>query len=57
MQERASKQLPGPGQHFQFGALQSWETILDYVKTTPGKTSSMQTVVFDKDSDTKFLIG
>jgi hypothetical protein len=37
MQERASKQLPGPGQHFEFGALKGWEAILDYVKTTPGQ--------------------
>jgi hypothetical protein len=36
-QERASKQLPGPGQHFQFGALQSWETIISYVQATPSK--------------------
>ncbi|KAL6753985.1 histidine phosphatase superfamily [Haematococcus lacustris] len=35
IQERASKQLPGPGQHFQFGALKSWETILQTVKDTP----------------------
>lgn len=29
IQERASKQLPGPGQHFNFGALQPWEDILN----------------------------
>lgn len=28
IQERASKQLPGPGQHFSFGALRPWEDIL-----------------------------
>lgn len=27
IQERASKQLPGPGQHFSFGALVPWDTI------------------------------
>lgn len=27
IQERASKQLPGPGQHFSFGALVPWEQI------------------------------
>mmetsp|Transcript_32937 Transcript_32937/g.72765 ORF Transcript_32937/g.72765 Transcript_32937/m.72765 type:complete len:349 (+) Transcript_32937:2382-3428(+) len=27
IQERASKQLPGPGQHFQFGALVTWDQI------------------------------
>lgn len=35
IQERASKQLPGPGQHFQFGALKNWEDIHEYVSTTP----------------------
>lgn len=34
IQERASKQLPGPGQHFQFGALQPWEAILETVQNT-----------------------
>uniref|UniRef100_A0A383VY91 Uncharacterized protein n=1 Tax=Tetradesmus obliquus TaxID=3088 RepID=A0A383VY91_TETOB len=28
IQERASKQLPGPGQHFSFGAVKPWEDIL-----------------------------
>jgi hypothetical protein len=28
LQERASKQLPGPGQHFSFGALKPWEDIV-----------------------------
>eukprot|EP00879_Flechtneria_rotunda_P014638 GHRR01015297.1.p1 GENE.GHRR01015297.1~~GHRR01015297.1.p1 ORF type:complete len:152 (+),score=43.88 GHRR01015297.1:357-812(+) len=28
IQERASKQLPGPGQHFSFGALKEWDDIL-----------------------------
>ncbi len=28
-QERASKQLPGPGQHFSFGPLVPWEQIHD----------------------------
>lgn len=33
IQERASKQLPGPGQHFSFGALVPWEEIHQkYVK-------------------------
>ncbi|PNW82765.1 hypothetical protein CHLRE_06g293150v5 [Chlamydomonas reinhardtii] len=27
IQERASKQLPGPGQHFSFGALVTWDVI------------------------------
>mmetsp|Transcript_13165 Transcript_13165/g.23201 ORF Transcript_13165/g.23201 Transcript_13165/m.23201 type:complete len:351 (+) Transcript_13165:85-1137(+) len=35
IQERASKQLPGPGQHFQFGALQQWEAILETVQSIP----------------------
>lgn len=30
-QERASKQLPGAGQHFSFGALKPWEDILAYL--------------------------
>lgn len=29
IQERASKGLPGPGQHFSFGALKPWEEILE----------------------------
>jgi len=28
IQERASKGLPGPGQHFSFGALKPWDEIL-----------------------------
>ena len=35
IQERASKQLPGPGQHFSFGALKSWEEIHDLLDETP----------------------
>lgn len=30
-QERASKQLPGAGQHFSFGALKPWEDVLQYL--------------------------
>lgn len=30
-QERASKQLPGAGQHFSFGALEPWEDLLQYL--------------------------
>lgn len=29
--------LPGPGQHFQFGALRPWEEILQYVDSTPSE--------------------
>ncbi|GBF97521.1 hypothetical protein Rsub_10444 [Raphidocelis subcapitata] len=29
IQERASKGLPGPGQHFSFGALKPWDDILE----------------------------
>jgi len=36
MQERASKQLPGPGQHFSFGALQSWDAIHQMLEDNPG---------------------
>ena len=35
IQERASKQLPGPGQHFSFGALTSWEEIHTILDSTP----------------------
>lgn len=31
IQERASKQLPGPGQHFSFGALKPWDDILSMI--------------------------
>lgn len=31
IQERASKQLPGAGQHFSFGALKPWEDILSMI--------------------------
>jgi len=37
MQERASKQLPGPGQHFKFGALKPWEEIQDLVQNDPSE--------------------
>ena len=36
IQERASKQLPGPGQHFSFGALISWEAIHKMLDDNPG---------------------
>jgi len=36
IQERASKQLPGPGQHFSFGALQSWDAIHQMLEDNPG---------------------
>ncbi|KAF5829717.1 hypothetical protein DUNSADRAFT_15582 [Dunaliella salina] len=35
VQERASKQLPGPGQHFKFGALRPWEEIIELVQNDP----------------------
>uniref|UniRef100_A0A7S3R9Z3 Phosphoglycerate mutase-like protein n=1 Tax=Dunaliella tertiolecta TaxID=3047 RepID=A0A7S3R9Z3_DUNTE len=35
VQERASKQLPGPGQHFKFGALKPWEEIRELVQNDP----------------------
>lgn len=35
IQERASKQLPGPGQHFSFGALVDWQKIHDMLDETP----------------------
>lgn len=38
-QERASKQLPGPGQHFSFGALQPWETIHQLLELLPSEWS------------------
>jgi hypothetical protein len=37
-QERASKQLPGPGQHFSFGALKSWEEIHQILNDNPGNS-------------------
>lgn len=36
-QERASKELPGPGQHFAFGALKPWEEIHDLLDSRPGE--------------------
>ncbi|KAG1671171.1 hypothetical protein FOA52_010107 [Chlamydomonas sp. UWO 241] len=35
IQERASKQLPGPGQHFSFGALVEWTEILRQLDARP----------------------
>ncbi|GIL58515.1 hypothetical protein Vafri_13460 [Volvox africanus] len=35
IQERASKQLPGPGQHFSFGALVTWERIHQILDSMP----------------------
>lgn len=35
-QERASKQLPSAGQHFNFGALRPWEEIVQLVEQDPG---------------------
>lgn len=35
IQERASKQLPGPGQHFSFGALVSWDSIHALLDSNP----------------------
>lgn len=35
IQERASKQLPGPGQHFSFGALVDWAEIHQLLQDTP----------------------
>eukprot|EP00878_Enallax_costatus_P000755 GHUV01000873.1.p1 GENE.GHUV01000873.1~~GHUV01000873.1.p1 ORF type:complete len:419 (+),score=142.48 GHUV01000873.1:272-1528(+) len=37
IQERASKQLPGPGQHFSFGALKPWEDILAMLDDKPDR--------------------
>lgn len=41
-QERASKQLPGPGQHFSFGALKPWEDVLAMLDDKPGKHERVQ---------------
>ena len=38
IQERASKMLPGPGQHFSFGALQPWEDIISLLDEKPGES-------------------
>ncbi|KAG2487444.1 hypothetical protein HYH03_014011 [Edaphochlamys debaryana] len=35
IQERASKQLPGPGQHFSFGALVTWDRVHDVLRGLP----------------------
>ncbi|EFJ52590.1 hypothetical protein VOLCADRAFT_103079 [Volvox carteri f. nagariensis] len=35
IQERASKQLPGPGQHFSFGALVTWDRIHEMLDDLP----------------------
>mmetsp|Transcript_5462 Transcript_5462/g.10235 ORF Transcript_5462/g.10235 Transcript_5462/m.10235 type:complete len:356 (+) Transcript_5462:61-1128(+) len=35
IQERASKQLPGPGQHFSFGALVNWEEVHNVLDSNP----------------------
>ncbi|KXZ49379.1 hypothetical protein GPECTOR_21g605 [Gonium pectorale] len=35
IQERASKQLPGPGQHFSFGALVGWDRIHQLLDNLP----------------------
>lgn len=37
LQERASKQLPGPGQHFSFGAVKPWEDILAMLDEQEGE--------------------
>jgi broad specificity phosphatase PhoE len=37
IQERASKQLPGPGQHFSFGALKPWEDITAMLGDNPDR--------------------
>ncbi|KAF8061943.1 Cnot4 [Scenedesmus sp. PABB004] len=37
IQERASKQLPGPGQHFSFGALKPWEDIQAMLEDEPDR--------------------
>lgn len=37
LQERASKQLPGPGQHFSFGALLPWTEIQVLLDQLPGE--------------------
>eukprot|EP00878_Enallax_costatus_P043878 GHUV01051977.1.p1 GENE.GHUV01051977.1~~GHUV01051977.1.p1 ORF type:complete len:145 (-),score=35.99 GHUV01051977.1:581-1015(-) len=47
IQERASKQLPGPGQHFSFGALKPWEDILAMLDDKPGKPEGMQHVTVE----------
>lgn len=40
LQERASKQLPGPGQHFSFGALLPWTEIQVLLDQLPGETET-----------------
>jgi hypothetical protein len=42
IQERASKQLPGPGQHFSFGALKPWEDILAMLDDKPSHGAGMR---------------
>ncbi len=36
-QERASKQLPGPGQHFSFGSIKPWDEILPMLDGRPSR--------------------
>jgi hypothetical protein len=38
IQERASKMLPGPGQHFSFGALRPWEDVAALLEEKPGES-------------------
>jgi uncharacterized protein YeaC (DUF1315 family) len=51
LQERASKQLPGAGQHFSFGALKPWEDVLQFLDEK--KSKCMQVVVLAQHSGDK----
>lgn len=51
-QERASKGLPGPGQHFSFGALKPWDEILSLLEDKEGEAStrlSYQSALFTSE--------
>jgi hypothetical protein len=45
LQERASKQLPGPGQHFSFGAVKPWEEILPMLDEKEGEQQPDEAVL------------
>lgn len=38
LQERASKQLPGPGQHYSFGSLKPWQDVHMLLESLPGQS-------------------
>lgn len=55
IQERASKQLPGPGQHFSFGALRPWDEILSMLEEQPASTRKLLLVVRHGQAVSNFL--